>query len=301
MKKILITGGSGLIGSYLINDLKNQDCEIRVLSRNREFKTDAKVYYWNWQSKQIDNEVFKDLDVIINLAGANIASKHWTEERKKKILESRTGTLNFLYEKCKELETKPKTLISASAVGYYGIGKEVKIFTEEDAPSDDFLGTVCKEWEEKADQFSNLDTRVVKLRIGTVLAKEGGMIKKLIPLYKCGLGAYFGSGSQILSYIYILDLVNMFRFAIENENLSGSYNAVSPEILSNFEFSRSLANAMNRPLLVPAVPAFFLKMILGELSEMLINGNKISAEKIIDAGFEFKYPTVAKALVEIFR
>lgn len=301
MKKILITGGSGLVGSYLIKNLKDDNCELRVLSRNKDAESDAAVYFWDWRKKEIEEEALKDLDVIINLAGANIAAKLWTEERKKEILKSRTETLELLFEKCKTLNTKPATLISASAIGYYGNSRDLKFYTEKDRPSSDFLGSVCKEWEEKAEKFTELGTRVVKLRIGAVLAKEGGILKKLTPLFKCGLGASLGSGTQIFSYIHIADLVDIIKFAMENEEISGSYNAVSPEVINNFEFSRSMANVMKRALIVPSVPAFFLKMILGELSEMLINGNKVSSDKIIKAGYEFKYPTIAKALVEIFQ
>jgi len=301
MKKILITGGSGLIGSGLIKNLKNENYELRILSRNKNLEADGKVYFWDWRKNEIEDEVVKDLDIIINLAGANLADKMWTDERKKEILESRTKTLELLFKKCKELNVKPSALVSASATGYYGTNKDLDLYTENNSPATDFLGRVCYEWEKKADFFSELGSRVVKLRIGVVLAKEGGILKRLVPLYNYGLGASLGSGTQIFSYIHISDLIDIFRFSIENSKIKGAYNAVSPEVINNFEFSRSLADVLNRSLILPSVPAFFLKMLLGEMADMLINGNRISSEKIMKAGYKFKFPTITKALVDIFQ
>lgn len=296
MKVVAITGGTGFIGKYLTKSLIDNNFEVRILSRNKNLALKKGFYYWNPFLGEIDEKVLHNVDIVINLAGANISSKRWTEKRKIEIIESRTIPLNFLYEKFKSIEKKPNSLISVSAVGYYGTKQSEKVFVESDPPGDDFLGQVCVKWEKSADKFNTLGSRVVKLRIGAVLGLDGGVIKKLYPIFNYGLGAVLGTGKQTFSFIQINDLINIFNFVLDNENIDGPYNTVSPDIVTNNDFSQLLAKAMNKKIILPNIPSSILKLVLGELSDMLLNGNAISSQKLINEGFQFEYSKLDNAL-----
>lgn len=299
MANILISGGAGLIGRALSSFLKKQGHNVSILSRNKN-KCDKDFFYWNPAKGEIENEALLDVDVLINLAGANIAEKRWTEYRKKEILESRLTPLKFLYEKFKLTNNAPKTVISASGAGFYGNHSSEKIFTEKDEAGTDFLAQVCKKWEDEADKFHNLGSRIVKLRIGAVLSKEGGALKKMLPLFNLGLGSAIGSGKQTFPYIHINDLVSVINKIVINENIKGTFNCVADDFISNFDFSKQLAESLQKPFFLPNVPAFFLRILLGDLSEMILTGNKISNKKLKDNGIRLQYGTIQKALNELF-
>ena len=299
MKTILVTGASGFIGQNLINFLKEKNFIVKSLSLSE--KQDENSYHWNPAEGKIDENALINTDIIINLAGANIAGKRWTIQRKKEIYDSRITSLNLLLKKCSEIEHYPEKIISSSAIGYYGFSNDNKVFTENSEPGSDFLSEVCVNWEKTADKFKDFDSKVVKLRIAAVLGKNGGALQKMLPIFKTGLGSAIGTGKQIFPFIYLKDLLEVFYFFIQNENLSGSFNTVSPQILTNYEFSKKLAANLQRPFFMPNVPAFVLKLMFGEMSDMLLNGNVVSSEKLQKAGFKFKFDNVDSILEDIFK
>lgn len=292
MASILVTGGTGLIGSNLCNLLKSKGHTVSILSRSKTKKTH--VFHWNIEDNYIDDEAIVNTDYIIHLAGAGIADKRWTKARKKELIASRVDSTNLLFEKVKALNPNLKGFISASGVGYYGAITSEKIFTENDNPDNDFLSEICILWEKKATKFNSLNIRTVILRTGVVFSKEGGALEKIIKPIQLGVGASLGSGNQYMPWIAMEDLCNMYVSAVENTELNGIYNAVAPEHITNKELTKSIAKTLEKPLWLPNVPAFILKIMLGELAVILLEGSRVSSEKIKNTGFNFKYPTVEK-------
>lgn len=299
MKTVLIAGGSGLVGKRLTDLLLKKKFNVRWLSRSRKTHKAVKVFEWNIEQQTIDNEAFTGVDVIINLAGTSIADKSWSAEQKEKIVMSRTGSAQLLFKTVKELPVKPECYLSASAVGWYGAVSSEQILAEDMPATDDFLGTTCRLWESEADKFSQLATRVVKIRIGVVLAKEGGILSKTSFPMKIGLGAALGSGKQYIAWIHIDDLCQIFVHAIENTDMTGAFNAVAPNHVTNKEFFRTMAKVLGRPFFMPNVPAFTLKIALGEMADMLLKGSRISCDKIKNTGFKFQYEQLNDALKDI--
>ena len=249
----------------------------------------------------IEEGAIENADYIIHLAGAGIADKRWTNKRKKEIADSRIKTANLLYEKVKASNVILKAFISASAIGYYGTVTTDKIHTEDNLPARDFLGKTCQLWEKAAGQFSSLDIRTVKIRIGVVLARDGGALPKMALPVKLFAGAPIGSGNQYMPWIHVDDLCNIFIKVIESEEMNGIYNAVSPNHTTNKELTKAIAEILNKPLILPNVPAWFLKLIFGEMAGILLNGSRVSSEKIVREGVEFKYPELERALRDIFK
>lgn len=301
MKKVLITGGSGFLGRYLSESLYSKGYSVSMLTRGETIMGHIPRYHWNPDSGEVDDSVLEHSDYIIHLAGENIAGKRWTNERKKEIIDSRVKSTNFLYEKISSKKTELKAFISASAIGYYGAVTTNKIYKEDDLPGSDFLSEVCIKWETCAKQFSTIGIRHVIFRLGVVLSANGGALKKMAIPVKFGIGSSPGSGKQCVSWIHIDDLTEMFIQAIEDESLSGPFNAVAPEHTISDNFYRTLSKILKKPLLAPRVPAFIMKTIFGEMSVMLLEGSKISSKKIIDKGFKFKFPTLEGALSNLFR
>ncbi len=291
MSKILITGGTGLVGTRLIEILKEKKHKINILTRNPQQKNHFK---WDVKNNFIDEKAFKDIDYIIHLAGAGIADQRWTTKRKKTILESRVKTTNLLFEKITSLNIKLKGFISASGIGYYGAVTSQKIFDEDDNPGKDFLGKVCIEWEEAANQFKNLNVPVTILRTGIVLAKKGGALEKM----KTPIISPLGSGNQYLPWIHIDDLCHVYSKAIESD-FTGIYNAVSPEHHTSKTFSKILAEVIKRKFIKIPVPSIVLKIIFGEMSIILLEGSKISSKKIEKNGYSFRFKSLKKALLDL--
>lgn len=271
--------------------------EIKEGKKNGE---KIKSYQWDIDKGWIEEGAIENADYIIHLAGADIADKRWTHKRKKEIIESRIKTANLLYEKVKAGNAILKSFISASAIGYYGAVTTDKIYTEDNTPAEDFLGKTCQLWEKAADQFSGLGIRTVRIRVGVVLAKEGGALPKMALPVKLFAGAAIGSGNQYIPWIHIDDLCNIFIKAIESEEMHGAYNAVSPNHAINKEITKVIAKTLNKPLILPNVPAWFFKLIFGEMAGILLNGSRVSSEKIVNEGFEFKYPEIEKALKDLY-
>ncbi len=301
-KKILITGGSGLVGSRLSEKLVEKDFEVLHLSRSNSKSEKYQTFTWDIQRGKIESGAFDGLKGIVHLAGANVAGKKWTPERKKVLESSRIDSANLILSHLNSLKQKPQTFISASAIGIYGFDTGGIPLTEDRIQlGDDFLATLTKKWEAAADQFADLNMRVVKFRIGLVLSANGGLLEKYKPLVNMGLGSALGSGEQYMSWIHIDDLVDMIIEAIENENLTGTYNAVAPKPVTNKEFVRTLAEILGKPYFLPNAPKFVLKLAFGELASVITGGNNASSKKIQDAGFNFQFNKLHESLADIFR
>lgn len=299
MARVLITGGSGLIGQALRIRLEEMGNEVVLLSRNGKKDRSNASFTWDIERGGIDKEALNESDYIIHLAGANIGAKRWTRKRKEEIRTSRIDSTNLIFSKL-PAQKKLKAFISASAIGYYGAISSEHIFTEADPPSDDFLGRTCRDWENVADQFMESGIRTVKIRTGIVLSKKGGALSRLKLLVKWGLGAALGNGRQYMPWIHIYDLCNIYLHAMEHDDMQGAYNAVAPEHVTNEALTRELAKALRRPFWFPNIPAFGMKILFGEMAVILLRGSRISSEKIRAAGFEFQYPDLGSALNHLF-
>ncbi len=298
--RVLITGATGLIGSKISQLCRDKGMEVHYLSTSKdklENKADYKGFYWNPSNNEIDSEAIKGVDAIINLVGASIAER-WTPEQKKIILKSRTETANLLYKCLQENEHQVKNLVSASAIGVYPSSLE-KLYTEEDKGVDDsFVGEVVVKWEEAVDNFKDLGIEVAKIRIGLVLAENGGVLQKLKEPVNFNVGSPLGSGKQWQSWIHIDDISGIFLFALENQ-LTGIYNAVAPNPVTNKELVNEVASQMGKPVWLPNVPKVALKLVLGEMSHIVLSSQLVSSDKIEQEGYNFKYVNLAKALEDL--
>ena len=288
----MITGGSGLIGRRLSFLLKCRGYEVRILSRSNNPKNNYKTFVWNVSEQYINDSAFEGLKHIIHLAGAGIADKRWSEKRKKEIIASRVASTNLLYNTVKRLKTPLNSFISASATGYYGAITSETIFEEKDKPAKDFLGKVCSLWEDSIFQFNEIKIRTVALRTGIVLSKDGGALKKM----KTPIITSLGNGKQYMPWIHIDDLCELYIKAIEDEQFKGAFNAVSPEHISNLSFSKKISKIFNHPFLAIGAPSFILQIVFGEMSTIILNGSRISANKIKQASFKFKFENLETAL-----
>lgn len=291
---ILLTGGSGLIGSELSKILIDNGHQVRILTREKEIEHP----FYHWDKNKIDEKVFEDLDGIIHLAGSLIA-KRWTKFYKEEIVSSRVDTANLLFDYVKKLDIQLKFFISASGTAYYGQITSDKIFNETDEPNTDFLGKVCVAWENAAYQFEKLGARVACFRTSLVLAKNGEGFKLLKKPIQLGVGANLGNGKQWMPWIHITDLLQIYAYAVDNETIQGSYNASAPEHVNHSTFNHMLAKKLNKPFFLPNIPAFVMKIALGQMSDLVLKGSRISPQKIEETGFKFQYPTLEKAFSEL--
>ena len=296
---VLITGGSGLVGKYLTSLLLTRGFKVSHLSRKANQFGRVRVYRWDPEKKIIDPEVFDGVDYIVHLAGANIGEKRWTKKRKKEIEESRIDSARLIKESLTQSGRKIRAFISASAIGYYGSVSSEKVFTEADPPGEDFLGNICRQWEEEADQVAESSARVVKIRSAVVLEKSDSALARILKPASLGIFPRLGKGSQYMPWIHIEDLCNIYLKAIEDDSMSGSYNAVSPQHVTQSEFMRTLAQTMKKRFFHPPVPALILNIILGKMSVVALKGSRISPEKLTSAGFSFKFSRLDEALGKI--
>ncbi|MFZ6001908.1 MAG: TIGR01777 family oxidoreductase [Bacteroidota bacterium] len=299
-QKVLITGASGLIGQQLTDLLLQKRYQVIHLGR-RARQHPVTCFAWDVKKGSFDLNALDGVTSIIHLAGAGIADERWTPERKKEILESRTLSTRLLFDTLNTSRHQVKNVIAASAIGYYGFEDNSRIFTEDDSAGNDFLAGVVKAWEREIDQIAKLAIRVAKVRIGIVLSNEGGALTEMARPVRWFVGSPLASGKQMLSWIHIDDLCQMFLFLLENENHAGAFNAVAPEPEDNATFTKKIAAALNRPMFLPNVPAFVLKMIVGEMADLVINGSTVSCAKIQSAGFQFKFPSLQPALNDLLR
>lgn len=293
MAKIVITGGTGFIGTHLTNHLQNKGYEVAILSRNPKKKNE---FRWNITEKYIDEKALINATHIIHLAGAGIAEKRWTTKRKEVLINSRTASTTLLFNKVKELQIPLEKFISASGIGFYGAITSDKIFTENDKPHHDFISKICVAWENTAKQFETLNIPITILRTGVVLAKNGGALQKMnTPLFLSVLG----NGKQYMPWIHITDLCNLYTKAIEDATFKGIYNGVANN-QTNVTFTKELGKVLNKPVLPINVPAFVLKTIFGEMSQILLEGSKISTEKISEK-YSFKFNDLKIAFANIVK
>lgn len=303
MSTILITGGTGLLGSALTKLLLSEGHKVIILTRNPKPSNQPDIEYAKWDAKSetIDKNAVSSADYIIHLAGAGVADKRWSEDRKKEIVESRTQSSALIIKALQEIPNHVEAVVSASAIGYYGDdekrGPKKKSFTEEMRPDKEFLGETCRLWEESIEPVQKEGKRLVKLRIGIVLSNDGGALPEFKKPIKFGIAGVLGSGKQVVSWIHINDVCRMFLFAIQNKNLQGVYNAVAPTPVRNKELTILLAEKMKGRFFVDLhVPAFALKIMLGEMSVEVLKSATVSCEKIRTEGFNFLYPTIEAAL-----
>ncbi|MBC7411741.1 MAG: TIGR01777 family protein [Bacteroidia bacterium] len=301
MKNILIAGGSGLVGTRLTQLLQAQEYTVTWLTRtaNKPNALNVKCVAWDINNGTIDPTALQNIDYIINLAGEGIADKRWTKERKKAIIESRIASTQLLINTLCTQPHNVKAFVSASAVGYYGATTHHEILTENTPAYTDFLGTCCAAWEKEIFKLTNI--RTVALRIGIVLTNKGGALPQMAKPVKLFVGSALGTGKQYIPWIHIDDLCAQFIAACTNTNYTGVYNAVAPteEQCTNTEFTKAMAKQLHRPFLPINVPAFILKIIVGEMAAVVLNGNKISNTKIAQNGFIYTYPTLQKALANL--
>ncbi len=292
---ILITGGTGFIGTPLSHELRNSGHKVVVTTRRPSDSKEKLI--WN-PPALIPSKVISGFDAVINLAGEPVAPGRWTKKRKELIMSSRINTTRSLVESIKKAAFKPKVLISASAIGYYGDHGDEYV-AEDTPPASDFLARVCKAWEAEAVKAQELGIRVVLIRIGGVLESDGGALPKMMTPFKLFLGGTIGSGKQWFSWIHRDDVAGIIKYALENESVSGPVNAVSPNAVTNKEFSSALGKTLHKPSWL-AVPAFVIKLTLGELGSMLLTGQRVMPEKILKSGYNFKYQDLESALKAIF-
>ncbi len=300
-KRILITGASGLVGKSLAQYLHEKGYAISLLSRKKSHKPSIfQSYIWNIGTAHIDEEAISTADYIIHLAGENVGEREWTDRRKQAILESRTRSTNLLFDKLKTIPNQVKGFVSASAIGLYGMDLAETEATEDTPAGTDFLANVTLEWEKSIDQIGELGKKVAKLRIGVVLDTAGGALVKMLEPIKLWLGAPLGTGKQYVSWIHPTDLCRMFEYAISH-NLEGAYNAVAPKPVTNAELTQALAKMLDKPLFLPNIPEFALRLALGEMADIALLGKKVSCQKIQSAGFKFQYAELQSALDNLFQ
>lgn len=311
MATILITGGTGMIGTALSRFLTGKQHQIIILTRHLPRgrgagTSDISYAGWNPAKQTIDSEAIQKADYIINLAGAGVADKRWSKKRKAEIVNSRVQSGELLVKALKEIPNKVKAVISISGIGWYGDDKKrntgQSFFSEQDAADSDYLGQTCVQWEEAIQPVTALSKRVVIYRTGIVLSNGGGAFTEFKKPVRMGLAPIFGSGRQVMSWIHIDDVCRLFLYAIENEKIRGIYNAVAPQPATNKNLILSLAKKMKGRFYIPGyVPSFLLKIILGEVSIELLKSAWVSSEKISSTGFQFVFPSLEAALDDLLK
>jgi hypothetical protein len=304
MKKIVITGATGSIGRRLVQELVVRGDKVTIFSRNprrtkRKIVNQVRFVKWDYSKPEEWKEYLNDVDVVVHLAGANLSAKRWNDEYKKIAYESRIFSTRNLVEAIKSVDQKPKTFICANAVGIYG-NRYDEILDEQSLPGNDFLAKLCIDWENEARKVEQQGVRIVSVRTGLVLAENEGLMKQLVPSFKLFLGGWLGSGRQWFPWIHIDDIVRIYLHTIDNENITGAVNAASPGIVNNKKFSKTLGQVLHKPVLFP-VPKIALRIVSGELGNYVTDSQRVSAEKIIKSGYNFKFENIKVALRDILR
>lgn len=298
VKKILITGGSGLVGSLLTKKFQDQGYHVSIMTRSPEKVKGIDAYYWHIKKQDIDEKCLDGIDIIIHLAGENIAEGKWTDERKKALISSRTDSIKLLYNLMKRREHQVTTVLAASAVGFYGDRGE-EILTESSSVGTGFLAQCCDEWETAVDKGSYLGLRVVKFRIGLLLTPKGGVLDIFKLMVKTFTATKLGSGQQWFPWIHSEDLIRMFIWATENSDATGIYNATAPNPVRNKEFTKTLCHILNRPFWPFEIPKAVFKLLMGEKSQLVLMSTHTKSTKIIRAGYQFKFNFLQDALFNL--
>jgi len=299
--KIFVTGGTGFIGRHLSGRLAESGHEVFILTRSAVKAKES--FPWativegdprkpgEWQQKASES------DAAVNLAGASIFTI-WTDAARKNILDSRIlTTRNLVDGLC--VSGRGKTLLNASAVGFYGSRLDDQILTEESSPGSEFMSEVCVKWENEAEKAAASGTRVALLRFGIVLGKGGGALSKMLPAFRTLFGSTMGSGRQWMPWVHEVDLANIFLFLLDNKEISGPVNCVAPNPVRNSDFARVLARTLGRPLVMPAMPGFLLRILVGEFANLVLKGQRVVPKRLMEAGFSFRFPTLQQALENI--
>jgi len=301
MKTILITGASGLIGSALTEHLLREGYRVRHMGRTLKGRTDVEEFTWDPGLGKIDERALENTDVIVHLAGTNVGGKRWTEQQKQAIINSRVQSTATLLKATERLQQKPQKIICASAMGYYGVRSSGQAFHENDPPGTDFMARVCVEWENAIAGFSQLSLPVLIFRIGVVLSAEGGALPVMAKPVRMYAGAPVGNGKQVVSWIHIDDLCRLFIRGIQEENFQGVYNAAAPHPVTNRELTQAIGKQLRKPVWKMRVPAFLLRMMLGEQADIVLEGVNVSADKLLSDGFSFRYSLIDEALADLLR
>ncbi len=295
---IFITGGTGFIGTHLTDALIRSGHQVTILTRkvrgNHVYPDQCRFVQGDPTEKGLWQEEIKGHDAVINLAGSSIF-KRWTGSAKRGIRESRILTTHNVVEAISGFGHPGMTLINGSAVGYYGFHEDEEL-DEESPPGSDFLANLAQEWESVAAGAQKTGVRVVITRFGVVLGRGGGALGMMVPLFAKGMGSPLGNGKQWFSWIHVADLVQIFLFILENKNITGPVNCTAPHPARNKAFTKALGAALNKPVFLPAVPGFAIRLVMGEFSDVLVRGQKVLPRKLRDAGFSFQFPEIEKAL-----
>lgn len=297
-KKILVTGGTGLVGSLLTKKFQDQGYNVSIMTRSPDKVKGIEAFYWDIKKQEIDEKCLDGVDVIIHLAGENIADGKWTDERKKALISSRTESISLLYDLMERREHQVKTVLSASAVGFYGDRGE-EILDETSSVGTGFLAHCCDEWEKAVDKGTNLGLRVAKFRIGLLLTPKGGVLDIFKLMVKTFTATKLGSGQQWFPWVHSDDLIGMFLWATENHDANGVYNATAPNPVRNTEFTKTLCHILHRPFWPFAIPKVMFKLLMGEKSQLVLMSTHTKSDKIIKAGYSFTFLSLKDALVNL--
>ncbi len=297
-ESVLLAGGTGLVGDRLCQILLQNGYRVMILSRKKYANGNIPVYEWDIDNGIIDENAILRADYVINLAGAGIADKRWTSERKKLIIESRTKSTALLLATFKKLNHFPKAYLSAAAIGFYG-NRSDEILDEESVAGKGFLSESCVAWENAAQEVANAGVRTIICRIGIVLSTKGGALAETIKPLRFGLASFFGNGKQYYSWIHIDDLCNIFLRGVEDKSISGVYNAVAPNPVTNKEFTKILKYCYKGFSILAPVPSFMMRIILGEMADVVLTSSIVSSAKIEQESFVFQYPELAPALTDL--
>jgi uncharacterized protein (TIGR01777 family) len=297
--RTLVTGSTGLVGSALVAALRNKGYQVVRAVRREPVNTDEVL--WNPEEGKLDAAQLSGVDAVVHLAGESIADGRWSEEKKRRIRESRVKGTRLLSETLAKLNPKPRVLVSASAIGFYG-NRGAEILTEESSAGNDFLADVCREWEAATAPAGESGIRTVNLRIGIVLSPKGGALGKMLTPFKLGIGGRVGSGEQFMSWIALDDVVGIIEHALTNESLSGPVNTVAPNPVTNAEFTKKLGAAISRPTIFP-IPAFALRLAFGgEMADStLLSSARVEPQRLKPSGYKFLYPTLDEALRHVLK
>ena len=303
---VLITGGSGLVGTRLTEILIERGFTVSHLSRKLEDIVvggkPVKTYLWDIKNGTIDENALLEADYLVHLAGAGIVDENWSEERKKEIIDSRTKSIDLIIGKLKTLPYRLLSFVSASGIGYYGADTGNEHISEQYTAGNDFVANCCIQWEAAADKIQALGIRTVKLRTGIVLSEKGGALPRLTQPVRWGVGAALGTGKQWQSWIHLDDLCEMYIKSLTDKQMTGAYNAVAPNPVTNHDLTKISAQVLKRPFWFPNVPAFALKLVFGEMANVVLGGNYVLNQRIkLETDFDYKFVEVRKALADLLR
>ena len=304
MKKIIVTGATGLIGKKLVNSLIEKKYEVVVFSRDLQkaklqLPNVKEFVEWDYKKPEKWKSSLEKIDGVIHLAGVNLFARRWNEEFKKEILDSRQISTKNLVEAIKQCTNKPKVFISASGIGFYGDRNDEEL-SDNSTPGKDFVADVCKVWEFESQQLTKINIRNIQIRTGLVLSTEDGALKQMLPAFKMFFGGPLGNGKQWSSWLHIDDIVGIYLYALENEKITGPLNAVSPNPIRMKDFARTLGKVLKRPSLFP-VPKFILKFVVGEATEVVTASQKVIPEKLIKSDYKFKFTKLEDALRDLLK